>query len=52
MLIVNYKKSLLNAREPMYATKGAACFDLFAADVVTTEPKNSFKEFFQLFVWE
>lgn len=38
MLIVNFKKSLPNARTPMYATKGAACFDLFAADVVKTEP--------------
>ena len=38
MLIVNCKKSLPNARKPMYATNGAACFDLFAADVVTTEP--------------
>ena len=38
LLIVNCKKSLPNAREPMYATKGAACFDLYTADVVKTEP--------------
>ena len=35
---VKFKKTDERAKMPTMATVGAACFDLFAADVVTTEP--------------